>query len=141
MEVFETETRHREISFQLYADWEYLPAVQIDLFLLIKSFRRQRLGYLSFKELLKYIFRLHEEVGFRFITTLSTNKVYTNLVKKFGFTYLLREIDEDELVERVKYNNPFIDESNREILIEEAKEVGFLKGVWLYADLLQLEEF
>ena len=130
------------LAFTLYKEdtYPYLPAIQIDLFLLIKSIRGKGVGKESFKELLKFIFSLRENLGFRFIVTLSTNPKFTDLVKKFGFKILKRDIDEVEIQEIILSEYPFEKFSDIDDLIEKAKELGKLEGIWLFADLFSINQ-
>ncbi len=137
------EADYTDLTFKLYKedDYPYLSAIQIDLFLLIKSVRGKGLGKESFRELLKFIFSLRENLGFRFVVTLSTSNEFSNLVKKFGFGVLKRDIDIEKIQEGILNEYPFEKFSDTNELIEKAKEIGIVKGgVWLFADLFSIKQ-
>lgn len=127
------------VEYSLYKEHDLLPAVQLDLFVLVRNYRGKGYGREALDELLKYLMdNLRSKIGFRYITTLSTSQEFTNLAKKFGFEYLRRGIDIDNLKQHLEMEDPYlfnvVDEHE---LIEKAKELKKLEGVWLFLDCEQ----
>jgi GNAT superfamily N-acetyltransferase len=124
-----------DIDWELYKDFEELPAVRIDLFLIFPPFRGKRLGSKALDELIAFLNNKRWDfIGYSYIITLSTNERFDNILLSRSFKPLITEEEVNDKVDGIleqEVGSLTKDYATVEILRKDLKKTG----IWFYLKL------
>ncbi len=123
-----------ETDWELYEDYEELPAIRIDLFLIFPKFRGKGLGSKTIDKLIAFLKSKQKDfIGYRYITTLSTNEKFDKLLLSKTFKPLIPEDITDKVDEimELKMGTFLYDYTVVEILRKDLKQ----NGIWFYLEI------